>query len=63
LEIAAQGTSIVTITGNLSGLVKTFTVSVEATAGSVTPPDLPQNVPPSIFTQGAGGGGTDGYGN
>ena len=59
--ISAQGTSIVTITGNLSGLVKTFTVSVEATAGAVVPPDLPQDVPPSVFTQGAGG--ADGYGN
>ena len=60
-SISAQGTSIVTITGNLSGLVKTFTVSVEATAGAVVPPDLPQDVPPSVFTQGAGG--ADGYGN
>ena len=59
--ISSQGTSVVTITGNLSGLVKTFTVSVEATAGSVTPPDLPQDVPPSIFTQGANAG--EGYNN
>ncbi len=54
--ISEAGTSVVTITGNMSGIVKSFTVSVEATAGATTPPDLPDGVPDDLYDLGANAG-------